>query len=75
MIRGVNLKIYPKSENELSLTTLKSEEFTLSSGSLNWGGGVNLKIYPKSENELSLTALKSEEFTLSSGSFKGGGKS
>ena len=71
--------------NLLSLTTLKSEEFTLSSGSFKWGG-VYGKMYLVSHwhvlissyyltvlNGVSLTALKSEEFTLSSGSFKWGG--
>ena len=38
--------------NELSLTALQYEEFTLIFGSLKPGRGVNLKIYPKSENEL-----------------------
>ena len=37
--------------NELSLTALQNEEFTLSLGSLK-PRGVNLKIYPKSENDL-----------------------
>ena len=38
--------------NELSLTALQYEEFTLIFGSLKPGRGVNLKIYPNSENEL-----------------------
>ena len=69
--------------NLLSLTALKSEEFTLSSGSFKWG--VYGKMYLVSHwhvlissfyltvlNGLSLTTLKSEEFTLSSGSFNWG---
>ena len=66
------------------LTALKSEEFTLSSGSFKWGGYCQMYLvshwhflissyYLTVLNGLSLTALKSEEFTLSSGSFKWGG--
>ena len=75
--------------NGLSLTTLKSKEFTLSSGSFEWG--VNHQIYPKSENlssfqvflissyyltvsnGCSLVPLKSIELTQCSGSFEWGG--
>ena len=65
--------------NRLSLTALKSKEFTLISGSFQWGRGdhhqfsLYLPISWLFQNELSLTAFKSEEFTLSSGSFKLGG--
>ena len=69
--------------NGHSLTTLKSVEFTLSSGSFKWEGGRVHQFYLVSHwhflissyyltvsNGCSLTALKSVEFTLSSGSFK-----
>ena len=70
--------------NGLSLTALKSEEFTLSSGSFEWGGYCQMYLvshwhflissyYLTVSNGLSLTALKSKEFTLSSGSFEWGG--
>ena len=68
--------------NELSLTTLKSKEFTLCSASFKKGGYIIRFIWwhffissyeLTVSNELSLTALKSEEFTLSSASFKKGG--
>ena len=42
--------------NGLSVTALKSEEFTLRSGSFKWGG-VNCQIYPKSENLSSFQVL------------------
>ena len=46
---GVNLKIWAVS-NGLSLFTLKSKEFTLSSGSFEWGEGGEGQIYPPGVN-------------------------
>ena len=69
--------------NGLSLMTLNSKEFTLCSGSFQWGGpsafGIYMFLYALAFsykltvlNGLSLTTLNSKEFTLCSGSFEWG---